>query len=210
MSHSRITPPSFIGSNRPMGPGDFIWLAALGSATRGATTAEAVCACIDSIAAGQWAPSAQLVCDCLDEMARARHLNFAHDGNYDLFTITPQGAGILAMMLALPIERPTTPLGQVGTRLKLAFLDLADADERRLHLADLITAHQEELARRPDSCAACHAPGCFGRMWSAHHTDTLRRDLELLQRMLEMNDSRDTNRGDGCSAHGLRLNCISN
>ncbi|MBR9972141.1 hypothetical protein [Magnetospirillum sulfuroxidans] len=210
MSHSRVTAFTFTGSSRPMGPGDFIWLAALGSASRGATTAAAICACIDTIAAGQWSPSAQLVCDCLDEMARARHLSFCHDGNYNLFTITPQGSGILAMMLALPIERPTTPLGQVGTRLKLAFLDLAAADERRLHLTDLIAAHQEELDRRPDSCADCHAPGCFGRMWSTHHTETLRRDLELLQRMREMNDTRDSTRGDGCSAHGLRLNCISN
>lgn len=208
MTHSRPAAIVFTGSSRPMGPGDFIWLTALGSAARGATTAEAVCACIDTVASGQWAPSPQLICDCLDEMARARHLDFSHDGRYSLFTITPQGRGILAMMLALPVDRPTTPLGQVGLRLKLAFLDLAAEEERVSHLNDLIDIHARELAGRPQTCAACNAPGCFGRMWSDHHTDSLRRDLDLLQRMLSISNSQT--RGDGCSAHGMRINCISN
>lgn len=210
MSHFRAASFSFIGSSRPMGPGDFIWLAALGCASRAPTTAEAVCACIDTVAAGQWAPSAQLICDCLDEMARARHLNFFRDGHYDLFSATPQGRGILRMMLSLPIERPTTPQGQVGTRLKLAFLDLAEPEERRQHLADLIALHQGELDRRPQSCGQCAAPGCFGRMWSEHHTDTLRRDLALLERMHAMSDTRVPSRGDGCPDDGLHINCISN
>ena len=210
MSHSRPATFSFIGSTRPRGPGDFIWRAGLGCASRGATTAEAVCACIDTVAGGQWAPSAQLVCDCLDEMARARHLGYGHDGRYGLYTVTPQGRGILSMMLSLPIERPSTPLGQVGTRLKLAFLDLAEPEDRQTHLADLIASHRAELSQHPDPCGACHAPGCFGRMWSEHHADALRRGLALLERMHAMSDTRVPNRGDGCSAHGLHINCISN
>ena len=143
-------------------------------------------------------------------MVRARHLGYGHDGRYGLFSITPQGRGILRMMLSLPIERPATPLGQAGTRLKLAFLDLAEPKDRRLHLADLIACHRAELAAQPDHCTACNAPGCFGRMWSEHHTDTLRRGLALLERMLAMSDTRAPNRGDGCSAHGLHINGISN
>lgn len=210
MSFARPTTFSFIGSSRPMGPGDFIWLAALGCASRGPTTAQAVCSCIDHVAAGQWAPSPQLVCDCLDEMARAHHLRYAHDGRYDLFTSTTQGLGILRMMLSLPIDRPTAPLGQVGLRLKLAFLDLATPEDRSQHLRDLIEAHREELARRPAPCHSCQSPGCFGRMWGEHHTQALRRDLELLERMQAMSQTQPTSPREGCSQDGLHINCILN
>lgn len=210
MTHSRPATFHFIGSSRPMGPGDFIWLAGLGCASRNPTTAEAVCACIETVAGGQWAPSAHLVCDCLDEMARARHLVFSPDGHNGFYGITGQGRGILHMMLSLPIERPTTPLGQVGTRLKLAFLDLAEPADRRQHLAELIASHRAELAAQPGGCDACLAPGCFGRMWSDHHTESLRRGLALLERMHAMSDTRSPSLGDGCSANGLHINCIPN
>ena len=210
MSHYRIAPATFTGSGRPLGAGDFIWLAALGSATRGATTAGAVCDCIETIAAGQWSPSPQLVCDCLDEMARAHHLRFFRRGHDDLFAITPQGRGILSMMLAQPMERPGTPLGEVGLRLKLAFLDLAEPEDRRLHLQEIIAIHEKELAARPSACTACHSPGCFGRLWSEHRTETLRREIELLRHMLGLADQQVSSTGHGCSGGGLRLNCISN
>lgn len=210
MTHSSVAAYSFIGSGRPLGPGDLIWLAALGSATRSASSAESVCHCIETVAAGLWSPSPQLVCDCLDEMARARHLRFFRNGRQDLFAVTPQGRGILSLMLGQPMERPSTTLGQVALRLKLAFLDLASPDDRTLHLTDMIAAHEAELASRPTACGACHAPGCFGRMWSEHHTDTLRREINLLRKMINPTPHDSLETGEGCSIGGLRLNCISN
>lgn len=210
MGHARADRFTFAGSSRPMGAGDIIWLTALGIAARGATTAAAVQACLVDIAAGQWAPSDQLVCDCLDEMARARHLSFFSDGRHHLFHITLQGRGILAMMLSLPIDRPGAPLGQMATRVKLAFLDLAEPADQRRQLAHLIERHREELQGLPRSCTACHAPtGCFGRLWSDHRADGLRRDLDLLERMMGMIETPPPVPGDGCATRGLRLNCIS-
>jgi DNA-binding PadR family transcriptional regulator len=176
-------PPSLLPAGRPMGGGDFIWLAALGCAARRPIDTEAICQAIETISAGQWCPSGQLVCDCLDEMVRAGHLAVRGEGTDPLFTITPAGHEVLSLMLSLPLNRPGAPFGQVGLRLKLAFLDLVDLTERQRHLESLICLYESELERRGESCADCPATGCFGRIWRNHDLEHLRRDLVMLRRL---------------------------
>ncbi|MGE5477712.1 MAG: hypothetical protein ACM3Q1_13720 [Bacteroidales bacterium] len=168
---------------REMGTRDFIWLAALGTAARGPATLEDVCHAIDVITHGQWLPIGDLVAASVDEMVRGGHLQAAAGARLRL---TQRGRQTLSLLLGQPIARPSSVFGQVGLRLKLAFLDLAEEGERRLHFDSLIAIHEEELARSQSPEEQNAARGSFGDLWRSHDIDRVRRDVALLRRMAGM------------------------
>lgn len=170
---------------REMGARDFIWLATLGTATRQAATLEDICHAIDVITLGQWLPVGELVTASVDEMMRGGHLQPGAGGKARLRP-TPRGRETLSMLLAQPIARPASVFGQVGLRMKLAFLDLVAADERRAHLDGLVGQFEEELLRRRSGEDCCPARGSFGDLWRRHDIERLDRDISLLRNMAGM------------------------
>ena len=172
-------------SRREMGARDFIWLAALGTAARGPAGLEDVCHAIDVITLGQWLPVGELVTASVDEMARGGHL-CAVPGRDGCMQLTGRGRETLSLLLGQPIARPSSVFGQVGLRMKLAFLDLVDAGERRVHLDGLINLFEDELDRRQSGADRCAARGSFGDLWRSHDIDRLRRDIALLRSMAGM------------------------
>jgi hypothetical protein len=165
---------------REMGARDFIWLAALGSAARRPAGLEDMACAIDSITAGQWLPVGELVTASVEEMVRGGHLALAADGRH---TLSRRGRETLSLLLTQPLARPASVFGQVGLRMKLAFLDLVEPGERRLHLESMIEGYEDELARRMSPCEGCTARGSFGELWRCHDLERLRRDLALLRSM---------------------------
>lgn len=168
-------------ARREMGARDFIWLAALGTAARGPVGLEDICLAIDVITLGQWLPMGELVSASVDEMVRGGHLGPTGDGDGRLAP-TARGRETLALLLVQPVARPISVFGQVGLRLKLAFLDLIGSAERREVLDGLIGQHDEELARRRGE-GGCVARGAFGELWRSHDTERVRRDVALLRAM---------------------------
>jgi len=172
-------------SKREMGARDFIWLAALGSSARGPATLEDICHAIDVITLGQWLPVGELVMASVDEMSRGGHLQPA-PGPEQRLRPTRRGRETLSMLLAQPLARPASVFGQVGLRMKLAFLDLVAAEERRAVLDTLIAQFEDELARRQRGEDACPARGSFGDLWRGHDVERIRRDIALLRSMAGM------------------------
>lgn len=168
-------------NRREMGARDFIWLAALGTAARGPAGLEDICAAIDAITLGQWLPVGDLVTASVGEMVRGGHLQ-TMPGKGDHLRLTLRGREILMLLLAQPLARPSSVFGQVGLRLKLAFLDLAPAAERLRHLETLMTQYQDELTCRAAG-QECAALGRFGAAWRHHDAERLRGDLALLERL---------------------------
>ena len=178
-------------NRREMGARDFIWLAALGTAARGPAGLEDICAAIDAITLGQWLPVGDLVTASVAEMVRGGHLQTmpgkatpgeTGPGEADSLRLTMRGREILMLLLAQPLARPSSVFGQVGLRLKLAFLDLAPAVERLRHLEALMTQYQDELTCRAAG-QECAALGRFGAAWRHHDAERLRGDLALLERL---------------------------
>ncbi|MBC7907058.1 MAG: hypothetical protein H7Y60_09975 [Rhodospirillaceae bacterium] len=169
---------------REMGARDFIWLAALGTVARGPATLEDICHAIDVITTGQWLPVGELVTASVEEMIRGGHLTTSSQDKP--MTLSVRGHETLSLLLAQPIGRPASVFGQVGLRMKLAFLDLVEAGERRCHLDAMIAAHADELSRRQSPCESCAARGSFGELWRSHDMERLRRDLTLLRSMAGM------------------------
>lgn len=168
-------------ARRELGTRDFIWLATLGTAARGPAGLEEICFAIDTITLGQWLPVGELVTASVAEMVRGGHLQAA-PGQPDRLRLTARGRETLMLLLAQPPGRPASVFGQVGLRLKLAFLDLAPPVERRVHLEAMVTLYQEELAHRmaDENCAAL---GSFGAAWRSHDAERLRGDIALLERL---------------------------
>lgn len=176
---------SVLSDRREMGTRDFIWLATLGTAARDPAELEGICRAIDVITQGQWLPIGDLVAASVDEMVRGGHLQPVL-GNELRLRLTPRGRQTLSLLLAQPIARPISVFGQVGLRMKLAFLDLAEAGERRAHFDSLIGQYDEELSRCLSPDESCRARGSFGDLWRSHDIDRLRRDIALLRRMAAM------------------------
>lgn len=170
---------------REMGTRDFIWLAALGSAARGPAGLDGICRAIDVITHGQWLPIGDLVAASVDEMVRGGHLQPILNPELHL-RLTARGRQTLSLLLAQPIARPTSVFGQVGLRLKLAFLDLAEEGERRQHFRMLIDLYQEELGRSQTPAAGDIARGSYGELWRSHDIDRLHREIGLLRRLAGM------------------------
>ncbi len=166
----------------PMGPKDFIRLAALGTAARQPATVDAICLAIDDIVDQLWMPVGDVVASTIEEMLKDGTLRPLSDRG-DLYEITASGHEILGMMFVRPVGRPGCLLGQVGFRLKLAFIDLAAPEVRRHYLTDTIRAYEGEIAACEKRCRHCSIRGTFGRLWQNHETDRLRRDLSLLHDM---------------------------
>lgn len=169
-------------TRREMGARDFIWLAALGTAARSPAGLEDVCQAIDVITLGQWLPVGELVTASVDEMVRGGHLHTVAG----LLRPTARGRETLSLLLAQPIARPTSVFGQVGLRMKLAFLDLVECGERRAHLDGLVGQFEDELLRRQSGEDACAARGSFGELWRSHDIERIRRDIALLRSMAGM------------------------
>lgn len=167
---------------REMGAGDFIWLAALGTAARGPARLEDICRAFDVITLGQWLPVGELVTASVAEMIRGGHLQAA-PGPGQRLRLTARGRETLALLLAQPVGRPASVFGQVGLRLKLAFLDLAAPMERRRHLDALIALHEDELARALADDEPSAAPGPLAAHWRRHETARLHADIAALQRL---------------------------
>lgn len=189
-------------TGRPLEPKDFIWLAALGTAARQPSNIDEICLAIDDIADQRWTPVSDLVANTVADMLADGALRQA-PRHADRFEITEMGQEILAAMFARPVGRPGCLLGEVGFRLKLAFIDLAPAEARHLYLADSIRAYEGEIAACEQRCRHCSVQGRFGRKWLDHETDRLRRDLSLLHTMaaecgVGPSSSRD---GAPCATH---------
>lgn len=168
-------------ARRELGTRDFIWLATLGTAARGAAGLDDICQAIDAITLGQWLPVGDLVTASVAEMMRGGHLQITA-GRPDRLRLTARGRETLMLLLAQPPGRPASVFGQVGLRLKLAFLDLAPPVERRVHLEAMVALYREELADRlADS--HCTAMGGFGTAWRSHDAERLRGDIALLERL---------------------------
>lgn len=180
----RIDIPVQLHERREMGARDFIWLAALGTAAREPATLDDICQSIDTITRGQWLPVGELIAASVEEMVRGAHLQRAGSGQ-DRVRLTPHGRQTLSLLLAQPIARPASVFGQVGLRMKLAFLDLAEEGERRLHFSTLIRLHEEELARSRAAADQVSSCGPYAGMWHDQDTDRLRRDIAVLRRMAE-------------------------
>lgn len=174
---------------REMGARDFIWLAALGTVARGPASLHDICHAIDVITIGQWLPVGELVTASVEEMIRGGHLTVTSHGTALALGPLTLGLGVrgretLSLLLTQPTSRPISVFGQVGLRMKLAFLDLVEPAERRSHLAAMIGAHEAELNRRQCPCDSnSPARGSFGVLWHSHDLDRLRRDLALLRSM---------------------------
>jgi len=169
---------------------DLIWLAALGTGARQPFDLDQLGSVIDELAGRIWTPVIDVMASCLEEIHRSGSLTL----NESHFATTDQGQQILSMLLGQPAGPAGCPIGQVGLRLKLAFLDLAPPQERQDHLGLIIEACQDELAECRRRCELCAAHGPFGRQWLRHETERLRRDLGLL---LSMRDEAPVSMMDG-------------
>ena len=158
---------------------DLIWLAALGIGARKPFDLEELCATIDDLVGRIWTPVVNVMAGCLEEIHRSGSLAF----DQGRFATTEQGQQILGLLLGQPAGPAGCPIGQVGLRFKLAFLDLASPQERQCHLGPIIEACQGELAECRRRCDLCAADGPFGKQWLRHEAERLRRDLGLLLAM---------------------------
>lgn len=169
---------------------DFVWLAALGLAARGPMPAHRVRRILDELAAGLFSPLSELPAKCLDAMLVGGHLAEVPDrtdGGQRL-ALTPSGHHTLVYLLGRSIARPSTPMGHVGMRLKLAFLDLLAAPDRRRVLETLVETCETELGGRDGMSIASPELGRFGRLWFEHETEGLRRDINQLRDLIDLND----------------------
>ncbi len=162
---------------------DLIWLSTLGAATRRRISLDAPLFAIDELAGFAWRPARDVVAAGIDEMLRLGCLELHEGGAEPLLGTTAEGHACLLGLMAAKLERPRALLGQVGVRLKLAYLDLLPANRRRQVLADLIADHEREIAslRLDLGPAWCGLPG---RRWLAADDERLRHDLALLRQLL--------------------------
>lgn len=169
--------------NNQMGARDFIWLACLGTAARAPAGLDDICRAMDVITLGQWLPVGELITASVDEMVRGGHMTATGEAGSWRVSLSGRGRETLSFLLAQPIARPASVFGQVGLRMKLAFLDLVDQGERRCHLDALICSYEDELALRQSPCEQCPSRGSFGELWRSHDLERLRRDVALLRSM---------------------------
>lgn len=183
MGHSGSTSAIRQNFTQKMAAQDFIWLATLGCACRHGSDLEEVCSVIDDVAGQLWSPVTDVVAACIEEMLRGATLA-PLPNQPGFFVTTDTGRQVLSLLLAQPTGPLGCPLGQVGLRLKLAFMDLVPNSERRQTLIKTIVACQSEIRECERRCLICNSQGAYGQLWLRHEADRLRRDLSLL---LEMN-----------------------
>lgn len=160
---------------------DYIWLAVLGAAERAPLTMDEVAQAVAALAGPAWMPVSQLSFDAMDEMLEGGLLNPVERSLR--LAITGDGRRRLQDLVAQPLAAPLSTFGQVGIRLKLAFLDLAPAAVRRRQIDALLRACDCEIAARTAACAAWSLNGPLGRVWLDHQVDALEEMAEVLRRL---------------------------
>lgn len=173
---------SAVSAGQGMGPRDFIWVAALGTAARGPVGLDDIRMALDDIVGQLWTPSGEVVGNCVEEMLRSGAVRLTQNRPEKIET-TPQGRETLSVLLSIPFSRSGCLLSQVAHRLKMAFLDLVPESDRRYHLGSAIRACQCEISECERRILACSAQGAFGRLWLDHEAKRLHRDLSLLNAM---------------------------
>jgi DNA-binding PadR family transcriptional regulator len=166
---------------RTMGEQDIIWLAALGSARKAPTDTDTICRLLDGVSGGAWSPSAQLICDCLTEMTQSGFLTTKETRSGMEFAAAPRGKKLLVRLMGIPLDQTSHPLGRVGGNLKLALLDLADTDTRRMVLADLIRMHRQDAARVIQLDAPTPVLGPDGQEWRQRELAAIEEKIQWLQ-----------------------------
>lgn len=173
------------GAAEQMGPRDFIQLAGLGTAARAPATFDDIRSAIDDIVGHLWTPVTEVVAGCVEDLMRNGCLQVLadHRSGERLLAVTASGQQYLGLLLARPTECPLCPSGQVGLRLKIAFIDLLPEAERRHHLENIACLYERELVEWSRRCASCPRQGGLGRMWLDIESDRLHREIKLLRRM---------------------------
>jgi hypothetical protein len=160
---------------------DYIWLAVLGAVERTPLTMDETVQAVCALAGPGWAPVSQLVFDAIDEMLDDGLLNPLERSLR--VAITGEGRLRLLDIIAMPLAAPLSSFGQVGIRLKLAFLDLASPAIRRSQINAILRACDCEIAARNASCQAWGLNGTLGRVWLDHQVDALEEMAEVLRRI---------------------------
>ncbi|MEO5337053.1 MAG: hypothetical protein H7841_09185 [Magnetospirillum sp. WYHS-4] len=179
--------PVEIHRDRSVDVRDFIWLAALGRAARGPAPLGEVRAYLADLASGFGASAVDMVGGCIDAMRQGRHLEAAEDrtdGGHRL-ALTPTGHQTFLFLLGRPIPRPATAIGRIGLKLKLDYIDLIGRADRRRLLEGLVAACMSELASRDGEADGV---GRFGKLWFEHDVERVRRDIALLNTLIDLND----------------------
>jgi DNA-binding PadR family transcriptional regulator len=172
-------------AERNMEARDFIELAALGTTVRSPANLADIRATLDDVVGHLWSPVGEVVLGCVEDLVRKGLLK-ARTGDSSgqpVFVPTEGGRQHLGRLLSRPTDCPICPLGQVALKLKLAFIDLAPAAERRRNLEHIVCVYEREVAGWTRRCGACPRQGPLGRMWLDIETDRLQRELAALRHM---------------------------
>ena len=161
-------------------PRSFILLAVLGICARSPANTDDICEVIDDLVGETWTPPRDIISNGTQDLLALEALRISKLKKRCLET-TPKGMEIMSLILALPVARPSCALGQIGYRLKLAFLDFEAPSERRFQIESSIQAYECEIAECERRGRNCSAKGIFGRQWSEHEVDRLRRDVDVLK-----------------------------
>ncbi|MTJ82463.1 MAG: hypothetical protein F8N37_15840 [Telmatospirillum sp.] len=166
------------GTANRLGARDFIDLAALGTAARGASDIAAIAVAIEDLVGHLWSPGARAVAGAVADLLAAGSLiaTAGPAGRQDL-TTSAQGRWRLVGLLTRPTDCPACPAGLVGLTLKMAFIDLAPPSARQtgLDLADCV--YERELPEWHRQCSSCPRRGVMGRMWLDIETDRVQRAI---------------------------------
>jgi DNA-binding PadR family transcriptional regulator len=170
-----------IQSRQVMTARDYIWLAVLGAVERAPLSMDDAVQAVGALAGQAWTPVQQLVFDAIDQMLEDGLLNPVERSMR--LAITGEGRRRLQDLLTQPLAAPLSSFGQVGIRLKLAFLDLAPPAMRHRQIDAILRSCDCEIASRTASCAAWSLNGILGRVWLDHQVDALEEMAEVLRRM---------------------------
>lgn len=170
-------------SRHPMTARDYIWLAVLGAVERAPLSMEEVERAVVALSGPSWAPVTQLIYDAVDEMLEDGLLNPVERSLR--LAITGEGRRRLHDLVGMPLAAPLSTFGQVGIRLKLAFLDLAPQAVRRRQIDTILRACDCEIASRNALCPAWTLNGPLGRAWLDHQVDALEEMAAFLRRLAQ-------------------------
>jgi hypothetical protein len=169
--------------SRALTAGDYVQIAVLGCAAREPLEAEDLAQAVRTLAGHLWSPTAELIDEVAGSLLSGGGLALLPGPR---FQVTPTGRRRLLALLGQPVQGPLSAFGQVGVRLKLAFLDLLPEGARRHQVSALICAYEGEIAARGTRCTAWPINGSLGRAWLDHQMDGLEDGLTLLKRLAEI------------------------
>jgi hypothetical protein len=172
--------PSALASHQ-LTASDYVRLAILGCAVRCPIFPDDIVRSVESLAGPLWAPSGHLVLDAIEVMVGMGYLANG-EGGLGLL-ITGPGRRALTGLLTQPVSSPLSAFGQVGIRLKMAFLDILPPILRRHQIAGLIHAYECDLATQTAGGESWPLNGVIGRNWLDHQMDMLEDGIALLRRL---------------------------